>query len=184
MNHQNSYNTVLTTQIPATIQYEPLKYLLQYSKTKKDTIQYQPTKMPSTIQYEPPKYILYKTVWTTKMPNAIQYMNHQMVLQTEIIPIIIFGGSCCCSSFHEASQIFDYLVIITIILRGYLVTLNGFKLMIIRGQSITASRNAAAIGHSSADEQTRFLINIPKGDHHFSYTTIRLWMTTEPPRAG
>lgn len=89
---------------------------------------------------------------------------------------------------------------------------NGFKLMIIRGQSINAiilgelrqpekcRRRAAQPPHwtqshwwascSSAGPlamaaQTRFLINIRKCDHHFSYTTIRLsqagfaGMTTE-----
>jgi hypothetical protein len=70
-------------------------------------------------------------------------------------------------------------------------------------ESFASQRNAAAaprsrhIGHSPTDElaaplqvpwpwqQTRFLINIRKCDHHFSYTTIRLsqagfaGMTTE-----
>ena len=64
---------------------------------------------------------------------------------------------------------------------------DGFKLMIIRGQSINAIREKcrhwtrlAADEHYSSP---RFLINIPKCDHHFSYTTIRapanLWQLNE-----
>ena len=60
--------------------------------------------------------------------------------------------------------------------------------MIIRGQSINAIREKcrhwtrlAADEHYSSSP--RFLINIPKCDHHFSYTTIRapanLWQLNE-----
>ena len=65
---------------------------------------------------------------------------------------------------------------------------DGFKLMIIRGQSINAIREKCRHWtRLAADEEhyssPRFLINIPKCDHHFSYTTIRapanLWQLNE-----